>query len=429
MLGIIGISYKSAPLEIREKYSFTDEEALRFIQQLQIDPDLKGVVVLSTCNRIEIYFECEKCSENKANETFFRNLEFFKKTDFQERKYFYSCQGDMATEHLFRVVSGLESLVLGEDQIVTQTKSSFKLSLDNNFCSPILTRMFNKAFEAGKRVRTETAINQGSASISTAAVELLYKVLPDIQSKKILLIGTGVMGKLAAINLVNRDCKSLLVTNRTFSKAKELAAKHGILAFEIERLHEYLPQCDVILVATGAQNHIINKQMVQAYSNQYQHNQLFIDLSVPRNICTDIQELPFVKLFAVDDLQEIVKDTKNRRSEAISDAVEIIQFVKQEFNDWLCALDLTPSIKKIKKSMEAVNLAELDGFLRINGIIDHEMIARYADHISRKYARLFIRNLKQVTDNGKQREYVNLVNRLFELQTKEDTEIIRSEET
>jgi glutamyl-tRNA reductase len=265
MLGVTGISYKSAPLEIREKYSFTEEESLQFLRQLKIDPELKGVVVLSTCNRIEIYFHYEKCCSDKAYDAISRNLEFFKKSDIRERKYFYNLEGDQAVEHLFKVVSGLESLVLGEDQIVTQVKNGFKLSLDNNLSSAVLTRMFNKAFEAGKRVRTETAINQGSASISSAAVELLCKELPDIREKKIILIGTGVMGELATVNLVKRNCKYLFVTNRTFSKAVELAEKHNITAFEAEKLDEYLPDADVVMVATGAQNHIITKSRIETF--------------------------------------------------------------------------------------------------------------------------------------------------------------------
>jgi len=421
MLGITGISYKSAPLGIREKYSFTEEEALDFLNQLQIDPDLKGAVVLSTCNRIEVYYHYEVCCADKAFTSVMRNLEFYKKTNDKERNHFYHHEGEKATEHLFRVVSGLESLVIGEDQIVTQVKTFFKLSLDNNLSSPVLTRMFNKAFEAGKRVRTETAINQGSASISSAAVELLFKSIPDIEEKTITLVGTGVMGELATVNLVKRNCIHLYVTNRTYAKASELAQKHNINAFEIDHLEEYLPKSDVVMVATGAHNHIITKEIVEKLNGRRKDEQFYIDLSVPRNISTDIQEINGIHLYAVDDLQEIVKETTNKRKEAVKEAVEIIDFVKQEFSDWICALELTPSIRKIQKNMEAVNKTELEGFIKINGITENEMVARYAEHISRKYSRLFIRNLKQVTDNGKQREYVNIVNQLFELQNNNES--------
>ncbi len=415
MLGITGISYKSAPLEIREKYSFTEEESLHFLKQLQIDPQLKGAVLLSTCNRIEVYYHFDDTVKHDAHDTIMRNLEFFKKSDKKEREHFYHHASEEATTHLFRVVSGLESLVLGEDQVVTQVKNSFKLSLDHNLSSPVLTRMFNKAFEAGKRVRTETVINQGSASISSAAVELLCKNIPDIANKTITLVGTGVMGELAAVNLVKRNCKSIYITNRTYSKAEELALKHGMKAFKIEDIEAYLPQSDIVLVATGAQSHIITHEMVEKFHAERQEPQFYMDLSVPRNISIEISQLAGVKLYAVDDLQEIVKETQNKRKEAISEAMEIIGFVKEEFHDWLCALDLTPSILNIQKNIEAVSTSELEGFLKVNSVGEDQMVSRFADHISRKYSRLFIRNLKEVTDNGKQREYMAVINRLFEL--------------
>jgi glutamyl-tRNA reductase len=414
MFGIIGISFKTAPIEIREKYSFTSEESIVFLRQLKIDPDLKGAMLLSTCNRMEIYFHFEKTSVARAFDSIFRNLEFFKKTVSRDRTYFYSMEEERVAEHLFKVVSGLESLILGEDQIVTQVKQCFKLSLDNDFSSPVLTRLFNKAFEAGKRVRTETSINQGMASISSAAVDLLCKRFPDIRNMNIVLIGTGLIGELALANLVKRKCRYLYVTNRTYNKALDLGGKYGVKPFELERLDEYLPQSDIVLVATGAQKHIITREIVETFINDREKTQVYMDLSVPRNISTEILNLPHVELFAVDDLQWIVKDTQNKRKEAVSEAMEIIDIVRQEFNDWLCALELTPSILKIKKNIEDVNSTELEGFIRINDISDIDLVARYADHITNKFARLFISNLKDVTENGKRREYMKILNRLFE---------------
>lgn len=416
MFGVVGISYKSAPLEIREKFAFTNQEALQFLQQLRIDPDLQGAVVISTCNRIEVYFHFLQNSPSHCFDSVFRHLEYFCKTDASLRDYFYTRQAEECASHLFKVVSGLESMVLGEDQIVTQVKNGFKLSLEHDHSSAVLTRMFNKAFEAGKRVRTETVINKGSASVSSAAVELICSHIPDITQKNILLIGAGVMGELALVNLVKRNSQNLFVTNRTFQKALELQQKYAVQAFGMERLGEYLPQSDVVMVATGAQSHIITRPMVEAYAEKRTTKQVFMDLSVPRNISTDILQLPHVELYAVDDLKDILKETKNKRQEAVAEAQEIIDFVLKEFTDWLCALDLNPSIRKIQHNMEQVNTAELEGFLKINGVEDTEMVVRYAEHIARKYTRLFIRNLKDLSDNGRQRACVEMVNQLFEFQ-------------
>ncbi len=415
MLGIVGISYKSAPLGIREQFSFSEQESLQFLKQLKLDLDVMGAIVLSTCNRIEVYFHIEKCCPQKAFDFIFRNLEYFRKKGELPRQYFYCYMGDQAVNHLFRVVSGVESLIVGEDQIVTQVKNAFKLSLDNDLSSPTLTRMFNKSFEAGKRVRTETSINQGTASISSAAVDLICRRTKDFPKRNVLLIGMGVMGQLALTNLVKRNCRSISITNRTFEKSQQLAKKYDLDVFEFEKLPDYIQMADVVIVATGAPNHIITDEMIRECCQQRKERQIFMDLSVPRNISTDISQRENTELYAVDDLQEIVKETQQKRKEAVAEAAEIIQIVQQEFTDWLNSLQLTPSILKIKKNIDAVNHAELEGFLKINGIKDDEMLTRYADHIAGKYSRLFIRNLKQVTQNGKQREYLDILNQLFEL--------------
>jgi glutamyl-tRNA reductase len=169
-----------------------------------------------------------------------------------------------------------------------------------------------------------------------------------------------------------------------------LGKKFNLEAFELENLPAYLPDSDVIIVATGAQSHIITFNMVDSYIHDRASKQLFMDISVPRNISTEVQKFPNVELFAVDDLQEIVKETQNKRKEAVSEAVEVINIVKQEFTDWLCSLELTPAILKIKKSIEDVNASELEGFIRINGITDQdEMVVRYAEHISQKVRQAF----------------------------------------
>ena len=416
MLGLIGISYKSAPLEVREKYSFADEEAIRFVKQLKVDTGLFGAVILSTCNRTEIYFHFNKDCIPDGFDYIFRHLEFFKGTSPDSRSYFYAKWGDDVPDHLFRVVSGIESLIIGEDQIVTQVKSGFRLSLENDHGSPVLNRLFNKAFEAGKRVRSETAINKGSASISSAAVELICKKVPDIADKKILIMGAGIMGELVLLNILKRNCSSIHITNRTIDKARELGKKHNLPVVDFEKFDDALHSSDLIFVATGAHEHIITPEIVNRYVHNRASKQLFMDLSVPRNISPAISQHPQIELYAVDHLQEIVKETQNKRKEAISQAVEVINIVKQEFNDWLCSLDLTPAILNIKKSIEDVNIVELEEFFKINGIsTNDEMVTRYADHLTQKYARLFIRNLKHLSDNGKNKEYIKLATMLFDL--------------
>lgn len=418
MIGVIGISFKSSPIGIREKFSFTFQEIDQYTKLLQIDQSVHGVVIISTCNRTEIYFQAEKCCAEKGFDLMLRSLAYFKGYRNELRKYFYFKAGEDAIEHLFKVVSGIDSMIIGEDQIIGQIKNAFRYSLDNDSAGSVLTRMFHKAFEAGKRVRTETIINEGCASVSSAAIDLCEKRIANLTKKNILLVGTGQTGLLALQNFSKRGCKSIYITNRTFSKALHSAEKYNATAFEIEELDDYLHKCDVILVATASKTHLISKEMVGKSIDQRLENQLYIDLSVPRNISEDIGDIEKVSLYAVDDLQEIVAATSEKRKEAIADAMKIIDIIKQEFIDWLNIVDLTPVIMKIKDNFHQINSTELEGYLKINSVKDSETVSDYGRHISDKYARLFIRNLRTVSKNGKRKEFVELVNELFELQNR-----------
>lgn len=415
MIGIVGINFKSAPLSVREKISFSDEEALKFIKQLKIDKNLLGAIVLSTCNRTEIYFDYNKTDCSDGFEIVLRNLTYFKNYDSDIKNHFYFKQGHEVTDHLFRVVSGIDSLVIGEDQIINQVKQAFKLSLDNDISSSILTRLFNKAFEAGKRVRTETTIKRGATSVSSAAVELCVSKYQSLKDKNIMLLGAGQTGELALISLTKKGYKSINITNRTFSKAQDLARKYNAIAFEISQLSDYLSKCDIVIVATSSKTHLIKKDIAEEALKIRSAGQLFIDLSVPRNISEDVGKIDGIELYAVDDLKEIVNATIEKKKEVISEAIEIIEIVKQEFNEWLDSLELTPIILKIKNNFHKINSSELEGFIKKRSVQDSELIATYAQHITEKYARLFIKNLKSLTENGKKKEVVDFVGELFEL--------------
>jgi glutamyl-tRNA reductase len=416
MLGLIGISFKTAPVEVREKFSFSESEIVQFVKLLKIDTNVKGGLVLSTCNRTEIYFHIDNCSTDDGYDFILRNMQYFKGYDEDIKEHFYFYDGKEATDHLFSVVSGLDSLVMGEDQILGQVKNAFKLSIDNNQLDTVLLRMFNKAFEASKRVRTETTINQGAGSVSSASVLLCERELGSITDKTVMLVGAGKTGELALLNFSKRECKSIYVTNRTFSKADNIAAKYHGTAIELDKMEEYLHLCDIILVATSSTKQLITSEMVERSLQKNDSKKLFIDISVPRNICEKVGELPNVKLHTVDNLKEIVSATSSKRKDAIQDAKEIINIVKQEFYDWLNALELTPTILKIRRNFHKVNKSELEGFIKIKSVENSDVVSDYANHITEKYARLFIRNLKSVTDNGKKKEYIDFLNELFELQ-------------
>lgn len=414
MIGVIGISFKTVALSVRGKYSFTPDDIREFTKLLQIDTAFNGCVIISTCNRTEIYYSIEKPA-GKSAEFIVRNLAYFKKLPVEDRQYFYTKQLSEAVEHLFKVVSGLDSMVLGEDQVIGQVKDAFKFALEIQATDSILTRLFNKAFEAGKRVRTQTAINQGNASVSSTAAEICHSYLGDFKDKKLLVLGAGQTGELSLAIFTKKGIREFYVTNRTHSKAQALANKYKGKAFYMSELDDYLKLADIVVVATSSTSPVIYKLKVEKALHHRDKEQVYIDLSVPRNIDEAVDKMEKVKLWAVDDMKEKIQETSEKREAEVEHAMEIIHQVKQEFSDWLCSLELIPTITRIKKNFKSVHQNELENYIKVHAISQEKEVSGYGQHITDKYARLFIKNLKEVTDNGKRKEYVEIVKKLFEL--------------
>jgi glutamyl-tRNA reductase len=321
----------------------------------------------------------------------------------------------MAVEQLFKVASGLESMVLGEEQITCQIKDSFRHAQNNKLTDCIISRLFIKAIEAGKRVRTETHISRGAASVSSAAVELCYDIFPDLQDRTIMLIGAGQTGDLILQCMLKKNHPSFYIANRTLSKASALAEKYSGTAIELSSVESKISQCDLIITATSSKEHIITRAMVEKVMERRDNKpQVYIDLSVPSNIDESVSEIMNANYFGVDDLQAVVAKNVEHRKSAIEHGTTIISEVKEEFMEWFDIQNLTPTIISIKENMKSIQQAELEGFIRVRKIKEHELIEQYSEHISEKYAQIFIKKLKQVTDNGKNPEYIKVINNLFE---------------
>ncbi|MDF1547308.1 MAG: glutamyl-tRNA reductase [Bacteroidales bacterium] len=417
MLGLIGISFKSAAISIREQYAFSSEEIEKFSRILQNNVNHKGVVVISTCNRTEIYFHSRKRHEKDAFDLILGALTTLKNYSDEHRPSFYFKSGKEVAEHLFKVTAGIDSLVIGEDQIIGQVKSAYTTAQEINSCDTILSRLFTKAFEAGKKVRSTTTINQGSASVSSAAVDLCLKNFPNLSKHTVFVIGAGQTGQLVLTSLGKRQIKSLYVANRTVEKAESLADKYNGIGIGLDEIEEYLPKSDVVIVATDSQNYLLNKAMMAKVKSLRKNadNQLFIDLSVPRNIDPAIASIEGVNLYAVDDLTQIVNSTTQKRTEAVDDAMKIIDEVSEDFMEWLVVRGLSPIFAKIKTNFQQIHQSEIEGFVKVNGITDHAKVEEYGRHISDKYARLFIRNLRSMAKNGESKDSIEAINELFEL--------------
>lgn len=413
MIGVIGISFKSAELSIREQYSFSPADIIKFNEILQNNEAHKGLVIISTCNRTEIYFHCRKKDDKDGYNLILGALTTLKNYSDSHKSNFYFKSGKEAVEHLFKVTSGIDSLVIGEDQIIGQVRNAFCIAEEIKSVDSILSRLFTKAIEAGKKVRSSTTINQGSGSVSSAAVDLCLNHFPDFSKRTLFVIGAGQTGQLVLTSLGKRKMKSLYVANRTVSKAQALAEKYNGEGVGLDQIEEILPKSDIVIVATDSKTYLLDKDMILKSSES--KKQLLIDLSVPRNIDPQISEINNVALFAVDNLTEIVNSTTQKRTEAVSDAMKIINEIAADYMDWLVVRGLSPIFSKIKTNFHQVHQSEIEGFAKVNGIEDSQKLDEYGKHISEKYARLFIRNLRSMVKNGESKDSIEAIYELFEI--------------
>ncbi len=414
MIGVIGISYKTAPLEIREKFSFSKDEIVPFAELLQQETEIADLVLISTCNRTEIYFSQDRHDNQTAFELVYEVIKKFKGVADHCWHYFYHRTNAGAVRHLFEVSSGLDSLIIGEDQIIGQVKEAYLTCTELALTDAVLMRLFQKSFEAGKRVRTETGIKLGITSVSSAAVEMCATLLNGVSDKTVLLIGTGETGNLALQNIHKKGIKQIGVTNRTFEKAEKTAAKYNGMAIPFESYEKYLHGFDIIMVATSSATPIITAEMVKKTRGiRPDHKQIYIDLSVPRNIESSVGQIENIELLGVDDLQEIVRQTTEKKKESAEKAHLILDEVVADFTEWLASRSLRPAINTITNNLQTINQEELSSYRKLNTPEMQEIVDDYAKHLTQRYTRLLIKNLKDLTDNGKNIDSLKIINDLF----------------
>jgi len=333
-LELLGISHNTAPVEIREKFSVSDSKFLDTLSSIKCIPGVIECVLVSTCNRMEIYLYLDNmCKPENRLVDFISKLSGVDNTDI--KKYTYSLSGVDAGKHLMKVSSGLDSMMLGENQILGQLKESYKKSRDAKFSGPMLNTLFNRAISAGKRARSETEISRGAVSVSAAAVEMAFKIFEDLSNKKILIIGAGKMSELAAKQLLSYGIKTVLVSNRTYEKAKELADKFGGSAVRFDEINKYLQTVDIVISSTGSPHLLIKKEDMEPIIHKRSGNPIFfIDIAVPRDIDPKISELEDVFLYDIDDLGLVVKENIKDREATIPKVEKIIADEINKFVAW-----------------------------------------------------------------------------------------------
>ncbi len=417
MTGLIGISYKSADLEIRERFAFSKEEIATFTKQLLTSDKIRGVVILSTCNRTEIYYHAPQNSNKDVLQLIMGALTLHKHYYNELKPYFYFKDSEQMVVHLFKVVSGIDSLIVGEDQIIGQVKDAFQFAKEIQSTDKILDRLFSRALETGKKVRTRTEISRGSASASSAAVNLCHQSFPNLNNQNVLMIGAGQTGQLVLNSLRKSTFSSLRIANRTYEKAVELSQLHGGKSIKLDEVDGYLADSDIVFIATDSPEPLVKLAAVEkALKHRTRpQKQLFFDLSVPRNIEEEIGALAAIELFTIDDLTKIVKSTNQKRLLEISAAMEIIHRAEDHFMTWKQEQELVPTILKIKENFQQLNKTEIEEFMKIRSIKKDELLSEYSHHITEKFARVFIKNLKALSKKADKRDFITMAEEFFEI--------------
>lgn len=366
---VIGLNHKTAPVEIREKIAFNSKEAIKeALKELIQREGIGEVVIISTCNRVEIYVYTANVSdlkrENQVEETIKAFLSNFHNIEIGEfENYLYVYKDTEAVEHLFKVASSLDSMIVGEPQITGQVKESYEIALSERTTSLILNYLMNRALFTAKRVRNETRIGENPVSVSYAAVGLIKKVFDELSKKSILLVGAGEMAELALRHLIGSGIKNVYLTNRTFQRAEELAKEFNGVAVPFENLKEQLVKTDIVICSTGAPHYVITEQMLKEVMPLRKHKPIFfIDISVPRNVDPACNELDNVYLYNIDDLQDVVDSNILERKKEAEKALSIVQEETEKFFQWLNSLESVPVIVSIRNKAEQVRQEEIEKF-------------------------------------------------------------------
>lgn len=431
-LFLAGLDHTTAPVEIRERLAFnpTDLPAalLRLTGQRGIRPPLfTEAVILSTCNRVEVYGVAadEGTAANLVG--FLAEYHGLREHDFVHTLFFY--QGEDVAHHLCSTAAGLRSLVLGEAQIQGQVRTAYETASKAGTLGPVLHRLFQHALGSGKRVRSETNLGQGAASVSQAGVELARRRLGNLEGLTVLLVGSGEVSELAAQNLIANGARHLLVVNRTLAHAEELAHRYHAQAHSLEDMPWLLARADIVISSTAApvpiihRHHIAEALAAKAHARvvgapDLHPSMLLIDLAVPRDIAADVADLPGAHVYTVDDLHEVVRATLDQRSMATAVAGTIVDQEVAQFLGWMRTQEAVPALTMLRQHAENLRSAELDRVLRRLGTLSPEQL-EVVEGLTRSLVNKLLhtptRRLRDAAAQGDGRRYAAMVQDLFNL--------------
>lgn len=356
----VGLNYKTAPVDVREKLAISEDQLSGLLKKISEINSIYEVSILSTCNRVEIYGVTDD-----PDDAFNRIVQILSSYSGLQKneleKYLFKLTGREAIKHIFKVSASLDSMVIGEPQIVCQFKDAFTKAREEKTVRHILTRLFDKALNVSKKIRTSTGISKRAVSISYAAVELAKKIFGDLSDKNVLLLGAGEMAELAARHLSSSGVKHIFVSNRTFEKAVQLAEEFGGSAIRFDKLFEFLPESDIVIVSTGAKEPILRKEHFEEINRIRKGDPVFIiDISVPRNVAEDVNDVDNVYLYNIDDLKVVVDKNLEERKLAALSAEMMLDEEVHKFEHWLNQLKVAPLITKIRNYADEIREYQLE---------------------------------------------------------------------
>jgi len=417
---LLGVSHRTAPVELRERLDFSSRDLGAAIEALALRPSAAETVVLSTCNRSEIYVVSGDPARAREEVTGFLS-EYHRLPESVFTPHLFSHDSEAAVRHLFRVAAGLDSIVVGEPQILGQVKDAFQAAAEHHRAGPVLSKLFHWSFLVGKRVRTETGLGEGAVSVSFAAVALARKIFGQLNGRRVLVVGAGEISTLTAQHLRANGVGEILVTSRTQAHAEALAASVNGRSLPWDDLAQGVAVADIVVTATGSQRPIITRAQVEA--SRHRRDPLFIiDIAVPRDVEASVGDIEQVFLYNVDDLQTLVQENLSRRSSEVDRAEAIVAEEVAKFGAWQRSRGAVPTIVALRERFDRIRRSELnrlDG--KLSGLTPEARTR--VDEVTRLIVEKLLleptEQLKGLPDEETQVAYTEAINRLFRLRESE----------
>lgn len=411
-----GLNHQTAPLAVREQVAFNADGMENALRDLVENGAAKEAAILSTCNRMELY-----CNSPQPDHAIDWLAQYHQLPRKDLEPYLYTLPRELAVKHSFRVASGLDSMVLGEPQILGQMKQAVRQAEDAGTLGFLLHKLFQRTFSVAKDVRTQTEIGANLVSMAAAAVRLAERIFPSISEQRVLFIGAGEMIELNAVHFAARSPKHITVANRTLERAQTLARRINGTAITLTELPEQLAQHDIIVTCTASQLPILGKGMVERALKARKHKPLFIvDLAVPRDVEVEVADLNDVFLYTVDDIAEVVKEGLDARQSAVKEAEVIIDSGVSDFVHWMESREVVPTIRALRDHAEHSRRQEVEKAMRLlaKGESPEKVLEAMSSGLTNKFLHAPTHALNQV-HGGDREQFLEVIHRLYHLHTEE----------